>query len=57
VARLRALGATVVDAPPGRLSPDLADAFDDGGERPAALANPRSDNNEGGRAADAKEQG
>jgi uncharacterized protein (DUF58 family) len=27
VARLRALGATVVDAPPGRLAPDLADAY------------------------------
>jgi uncharacterized protein (DUF58 family) len=27
VARLRALGATVVDAPPGRLAPELADAY------------------------------
>jgi uncharacterized protein (DUF58 family) len=27
VARLRALGATVVDAPPGRLAPQLADAY------------------------------
>ena len=27
VARLRGLGATVVDAPPGRLAPDLADAY------------------------------
>jgi uncharacterized protein (DUF58 family) len=26
-ARLRALGATVVDAPPGRLAPLLADAY------------------------------
>jgi uncharacterized protein (DUF58 family) len=27
VARLRGLGAVVVDAPPGRLAPDLADAY------------------------------
>ena len=27
VARLRGLGATVVDAPPGRLAPQLADAY------------------------------
>ncbi|MGH9267600.1 MAG: DUF58 domain-containing protein, partial [Acidimicrobiales bacterium] len=27
VARLRGLGATVVDAPPGRLAPELADAY------------------------------
>jgi uncharacterized protein (DUF58 family) len=27
VARLRSLGAVVVDAPPGRLAPDLADAY------------------------------
>ena len=27
VARLRSLGATVVDAPPGRLAPELADAY------------------------------
>ena len=27
VVRLRASGATVIDAPPGRLAPDLADAY------------------------------
>jgi len=27
VARLRGLGAVVVDAPPGRLAPELADAY------------------------------
>lgn len=27
VTRLRALGAVVIDAPPGRLAPDLADAY------------------------------
>ncbi len=27
VARLRGLGATVVDAPPGRLAPELADTY------------------------------
>jgi uncharacterized protein (DUF58 family) len=27
VARLRGLGATVIDAPPGRLAPQLADAY------------------------------
>ena len=27
VARLRSLGATVIDAPPGRLAPQLADAY------------------------------
>ena len=27
IARLRGLGATIVDAPPGRLAPQLADAY------------------------------